>query len=229
MSSFDLDNFNERLKSAGKPDKVEWTRKIINTQMPVLAVQAKDIAALVKSVASEDLEAYLESEDFRHYENTIVYAKVMSKLKDFDKFVCYLNKLMPAMDNWATVDAIEWRVTDANRAQMQDLCEKLVVCPHAFSRRTGVRILFEGLDDENFGFALDVVRRLKQEGEYYVNMCVAWLLCEGVIKQRARTLEFLESGNVNEFVLRKTVSKCRDSFRVSDEDKQYLKTLLKAN
>lgn len=228
MSSFDLENFNERLKSVGKPDKVEWTRKIINTQMPVLAVQAKDIAALVKSVASEDLEAYLESEDFRHYENTIIYVKVMSKLKDFDKFVCCLNKLMPVMDNWATVDAIEWRVTDANRVQMRDLCEKLIVCPRTFSRRTGVRILFKCLDDENIGFALDIVRRLRHERQYYVNMCVAWLLCESFIKQRARTLEFLESGNVNEFVLRKTVSKCRDSFRVSDEDKQYLKTLLKA-
>ena len=70
------------------------------------------------------------------------------------------------------------------------------------------------------------------EQEYYVNMAIAWLLCEIMIFYPAETLKFLnnyknkykESNNI--FVLKKTISKCRDSFRISEENKILLKKLL---
>ena len=56
-------------------------------------------------------------------------------------------------------------------------------------------------------------------------MAIAWLLCECVIKKRSETLSFINKNNLNSFVLKKTTSKCSDSFRLSDEDKEMLKKL----
>ena len=67
-----------------------------------------------------------------------------------------------------------------------------------------------------------VIDTLKDEEEYYVNMAVAWLLCELMIKQRNKTLKYLDNHNLNKFTINKMISKCRDSFRISKEDKELL-------
>lgn len=229
MNNFDLEKLNRRLESVGNPEKVEWSRKIIQTKMPMLAVMSPQIKGIVKSIGADEVISYLECEDFKHYENTIVYAKMLSKVKNFDDFVRYLNKLIVVMDNWATVDLIEWKVNARNCSQMLELAKQLITDSRPFARRTGVRILFKLLDDKHINEVLKIVATLKFENEYYVNMCVAWLLCDCFIKQREKALAFLNSENVNDFVMTKTVSKCCDSFRVSLEDKKLLKSFLNKN
>ena len=55
-------------------------------------------------------------------------------------------------------------------------------------------------------------------------MGIAWLLCELMIKRRKETLAYLKHHHLNTFVLNKFISKCHDSFRISTEDKELLKT-----
>ena len=68
----------------------------------------------------------------------------------------------------------------------------------------------------------DIIDSLQNEKKYYVNMAVAWLMCELMIKNRIQTLKYLENHKLNDFTINKTISKCRDSFRVSKEDKEFL-------
>ena len=60
------------------------------------------------------------------------------------------------------------------------------------------------------------------EKEYYVNMMNAWIFCECFIKQRDKTMEYLKRHKLNKFTINKGISKCRDSYRVSDIDKEML-------
>ena len=53
-------------------------------------------------------------------------------------------------------------------------------------------------------------------------MAVAWLMCELMIKNRNQTLKYLEKHILNDFTINKTIGKCRDSYRVSKEDKEFL-------
>ncbi len=56
-------------------------------------------------------------------------------------------------------------------------------------------------------------------------MGIAWLLCECFIKHREKTLTYLLKSNINTFTFNKTISKIKESYRVSSEDKIYLNTL----
>ncbi len=58
-------------------------------------------------------------------------------------------------------------------------------------------------------------------------MAAAWLLCELFIKYRNETLEYIKHTKVNNFIFNKFISKCNESYRVSNEDKKYLKSLKK--
>ncbi len=53
-------------------------------------------------------------------------------------------------------------------------------------------------------------------------MVNAWLICECFIKQREATIKFLDTNKLNKFTINKAVQKCRDSHRVSKEDKDML-------
>jgi 3-methyladenine DNA glycosylase AlkD len=84
-----------------------------------------------------------------------------------------------------------------------------------------VALLCYYIELEYIDFVLSQSLRIKSE-EYYVNMANAWLLCECLIKEREKTLKFLEHHSLNLFTLNKMISKCSDSFRVSEEDKNLL-------
>ena len=60
---------------------------------------------------------------------------------------------------------------------------------------------------------------MKRE-EYYINMAIAWLISECFIKYPALTRSFLENNNLNKFTQNKTISKIRDSLRVSNDEKK---------
>ncbi|MPN55512.1 hypothetical protein SDC9_203196 [bioreactor metagenome] len=77
-------------------------------------------------------------------------------------------------------------------------------------------------DDLYINEIFKIMNSFYNEDEYYVNMVVAWLFAECFTKQRQKTLEFLNAHRLNKFTINKGISKCRDSFRVSKEDKEML-------
>ena len=103
------------------------------------------------------------------------------------------------------------------------MSKKLLQSTYPFARRIGVNILFEFVDDENISTIFKVLNSLQNEEEYYVNMSGAWLLCECFIKKRQQSFNYIKSHCTNKFIINKAISKCRDSFRISKEDKEKLK------
>ena len=92
-----------------------------------------------------------------------------------------------------------------------------------FVRRIGIKILFSFVKDCNYTDKIfAILDKLYNENEYYVNMIMAWLLCELFIYQREKTLNYLKDSKLNSFVINKAISKCRDSYRINNEDKQLL-------
>jgi 3-methyladenine DNA glycosylase AlkD len=78
-------------------------------------------------------------------------------------------------------------------------------------------------DEEEFiDEILATANTLSDEEEYYVNMANAWLIAECFVNFRDKTLAMLYEHKLNKFTINKTISKCRDSFRISKEDKELL-------
>ena len=103
-----------------------------------------------------------------------------------------------------------------------ELAKQYIKHENPFFRRIGVRILFNYTSKEDLSEIFEIINSLYEEEEYYVNMAVAWLICELVIKNRNQTFEYLKHHHLNKFTINKAISKCRDSYRVSDKDKEEL-------
>ena len=61
--------------------------------------------------------------------------------------------------------------------------------------------------------------------EYYVNMMIAWFFATALAKQWDAAIPYLQQGALDSWVHNKTIQKARESRRIADKQKAYLKTL----
>lgn len=219
----DRTEFLEHLKSFARPEKTEWTRRIVNTKMDVLAILSPDIKSIAKEIAKGDFIGFLQLGIDDYYESVIINGLLIMKIKEFDLMERYLIPFAENAENWAVCDLLSFKATEKNKASYWDLALRLMKNDKPFARRVGIDILFKFiLDDDYIDGIFECLGEFQCETEYYVNMVVAWLVAECFAKQREKTLAFFDSGKMNDFTVNKAVSKCRDSFRVSQEDKDML-------
>lgn len=214
--------FVKFLESLSRTDKINWTKNIINTNMNVLAIKTPDIIKISKEIKKGNYYSFLDLNMNIYYENSVVNGKLISSIKDFNKMKHYLDIYSKQVDNWSSCDLLKFNIK-GNEKLFFELAEEYIRNEHKFIRRIGILILFEFIDNDTYIDKIyEKLNGFQNEQEYYVNMANAWLLCELFIKRREKTIEFLKYNSLNTFTINKMISKCRDSFRVSKEDKEFL-------
>ncbi|MBQ9834168.1 MAG: DNA alkylation repair protein [Bacilli bacterium] len=220
----DINLFQEYFLSLKNKDekKIEWTRNIVNTNLPVLAIPSKDLKKIAKEILKGNYLSFLEITKFTYHENTIIYAYIINEIKDYNMQMKYLESYSKIVDNWASCDVLKFKIKKCEDKYL-DLAKSYLKRKLCFQRRIGIIILFSLLDKDNYlDEIFKLLNSLYEEKEYYVNMAAAWLLCECAIKHRQKTYDYLENHHLNKFIINKAISKCRDSYRVSEADKNFL-------
>ena len=79
--------------------------------------------------------------------------------------------------------------------------------------------------DEDFqpGY-LELPAAVRSE-EYYVNMMTAWFFATALAKQWDAAIPYLEQNRLDPWTHNKTIQKARESYRITTEQKEYLKRL----
>ena len=70
----------------------------------------------------------------------------------------------------------------------------------------------------------ELVAQIRSE-EYYVNMMKAWYFATALAKQYEAVLPFIEGRRLDDWTHRKAIQKSVESYRITQEQKQYLKSL----
>ena len=215
----DIEDFNKYLESMQIPKKIDFTIKIINTKIPVLAIPIPELRKIANQIYKGNYIGYLDTLNNKYYENTIINAILINNIKDIKTKKNYISKLK--IDNWSTVDILKFNTKNREKEYL-NLAKEYLKSKDEFIRRIGVRILFNYTENDDLTEIFNIIDSLQHEEKYYVNMAVAWLMCELMIKNRNQTLKYLENHKLNDFTINKTISKCRDSYRISKDDKGYL-------
>lgn len=221
----DIAPFREMLISLGGNEKQrEFERRIVNTSLPCLAIPSKEINRIVREIYKGNYMSFIDLWMWDSHSETTILCGLISKIDDFETQKKYILKLASTADNWATIDAIKIKPDKkTDKSAYTDFARELTLSDKTFVRRMGIIILLKLLPDEKLlPEIFEISESLLNETEYYVNMANAWLISELYIKHRAQTIAFLERTRLNAFTVNKAISKCRDSYRVSDEDKAFL-------
>ena len=98
---------------------------------------------------------------------------------------------------------------------------------HVYTCRFGVGVLMNYYLDEAFEPRfLEWVGAIRSD-EYYVNMGIAWYFATALAKQWEEAVKWVEKGRLETWVHNRSIQKSVESYRVGEEQKEYLKKLKK--
>ena len=208
------------------PEKQKWEQNIINTKYKCLAILSKDIKDITRKISKGNFLSFLDLQLYNNFPVITIMGNLICKIKDFDIMKHYLDLYSNKVDNWANCDQLKFKITDSNKQDFLNLVDEYIKSPLPFRRRIAIIILFQFIDS-NINKIFTIADSLFNETEYYVNMAMSWLLCECFIKQKQQTISYLEEHKLNDFTINKMISKCCDSYRISKEDKEFLRQFKK--
>lgn len=216
-------DFIAHLKTKQRQDKIEWTRRIINTKMPLLAIPTPELKLIAKEIAKGNFISFIKLNLNDFYESQLITGLLICKVKDFNLLSELLNNYAKQVDNWASCDLLKFNINKTNQTDYFNLSKKMYLDKLPFVRRIGIIVWFQLINTNYLTeiFAL-INKHNPNEQDYYVNMATSWFIAECFIKNRTTTLQFLEENLLNKFTINKAISKCHDSYRVSSEDKVML-------
>lgn len=225
----DAEEFEKYLLSFSRGEEaINFEKKISNTSLPCIAVPTPKIKEIAREISKGNFLSFIDLWLFNNLAEASIIGILLSKIKDFEKSKKYLTKYANKIDNWANCDVLKIKINDKNEENYFCLIKDFLNSPKPFVRRVGIIILFEYINREKYKNEIfNILNSLKFEKEYYVNMAAAWLLCEMFVKNREITLKYFKNNTTNAFLINKAISKCRDSFRVTNEDKELLRNFRK--
>ena len=132
---------------------------------------------------------------------------------------------MPYIDNWATCDMLRPKCFKKYTKELLYEIKKWILSEHPYTIRFGIEMLMVFYLEEEFKPEFfEMVAAIKSD-EYYVNMMLAWYCATALAKQYNDAIKYIEDRRLPEWVHNKTIQKAVESYRVSKEQKEYLKTL----
>ena len=96
---------------------------------------------------------------------------------------------------------------------------------HTYTVRFGLGMLMQHYLDEDFDPAYPELAAGIRSEEYYINMMIAWYFATALAKQYETVIPYIEQRRLDVWVHNKTIQKSVESYRISPERKEYLKSL----
>ena len=183
---------------------------------------------LLRKIASDifksDYQKFLEVAGTNYFEEVMIKGFVIAKIKDIKELEKYFDNYIDLIDNWAINDSFcnSLKIVNKNKDYFMNMVLKLINRGKEYHLRVGLIILLNFYIQKEYLKKIFGILDNINSDLYYVNMACAWLLCEVFTKYSDITLEYLENNKLNKFTINKTVSKIRDSYRVSKELKDYV-------
>ena len=220
-----------RLKQKSEPSYAQFSEKLKVSDRPILGVRVPALTALAKELARTESTFFLD--EFLLYpsvcyEEIILAYKVFGFLKlDLQSNTRYLKRLLAYNDSWATNDTLcsSFTTPKSQRAEYWPLIKGYLGSENPWDIRFATIAMMSGYLTEEYTPEVLILLSAVNSDHYYVNMGLAWTFATAMAKQRETTLPYLEKGVLNEDVRKKTIQKCIESFRVSDEDKALLRSM----
>ncbi len=205
--------FHSKLIPGVDPDSV------IGIRVPVLRAFAKSYAK------TEEAESFIQTLPHQYYEENNLHMMLITSIKEYDRCLREIRRFLPYINNWATCDFPEPKCFKKHKEELLPVIRSWIASGETYTVRYGIGMLMRLYLDAYFKPEyLQLAADVRSE-EYYVNMMIAWYFATALAKQWEATIPYLEKRQLSDWVHRKTIQKAIESYRITDEQKVYLKTL----
>ena len=193
--------------------------RVIGVRTPKLRAFAKEFGK------TEEAKEFLKVLPHQYYEENNLHGLLIEQIKDYPTLIRELNRFLPCIDNWSTCDLLTVRVVKKHLDTFTEEVERWLASDHTYTIRFGIGMLMRYYLEEHFSLEYpEKVAKIRSE-EYYVNMMRAWYFATALAKQYEAIFPFLEEKRLDAWTHNKTIQKAIESYRITQEQKVYLRTL----
>lgn len=203
----------------------EFQAKLLPTvdKETIIGVRTPQLRALAKELRIEDLGPL----PHRYYEENALHAFCIENTKDYESCMEALERFLPYIDNWAVCDSLRPKCFRKHRPELLERIKVWLQSAHTYTVRFAIGMLMVHFLEDDFSEEAPELVASVYSNDYYVNMMMAWYFATALAKQYDRVIGYLQRERLPLWVHNKTIQKAVESFRITQEQKDYLRTLRK--
>ncbi|MBR2024689.1 MAG: DNA alkylation repair protein [Clostridia bacterium] len=207
----------------------DFHSKLVPNVNNILGLRGPVAKEIAKKYANTDTGyAFLENLPHTYYDENLVHGYMLGFLKcDIDKTKEYIEKFLPYIDNWAVCDSMVCGLKRyfKNIDFVSNFVFDCLKSKKTYTVRFGLVSLLDYYVNDNYVDRIfEETLKIKSD-EYYVKMAIAWLYSVCLVKRYEKTLPIIENKLLDKWTHNKAIQKAIESFRITNEQKQYLKNL----
>ena len=218
----------ERLSKFKDNEYREFQSKLVPniSKDTILGVRTPDMRNIAKEVfGTKEGNDFLKKLPHKYYEENLVHFFLIAMIKDFDECIKETERFLPYIDCWPVCDQSSPKVFKKKHEELLPYIKKWIDSDHVYTSRFGMRMLMNEFLDKDFKPEYLKWVCAKKGEDYYLKMMVAWYFATALAKQYDASIVYFEKRKLDEWCHKKAIQKAIESFRVSDEHKDYLRSL----
>ena len=218
----------EKLFEYRDPKNAAFQAKLTPGILPetFLGVRVPKLRLIEKQFRNtEESKGFLNTLPHEYYDENILHSVFISNLRDYDQVLDALEVFLPYVDNWAVCDTLRPIVFKKQKVNLLDKIKEWIASEKTYTCRFGIDMLMTFYLDDDFQEEYLVLVADVHSEEYYVKMMIAWFFATALAKQWDSTIPYIDNRMLDKWVHNKIIQKACESYRITDEQKTYLRTL----
>lgn len=223
-----LEDIKTELQALQDVEYRDFQSKLIPTVSPdfFIGVRTPELRKLAKEMGrKEDINIFLATLPHDSFDENQLHAFIVSNMKDYSVCLDAVNAFLPYVDNWATCDQMSPKVFAKHRTELLGEIKRWIKSGQTYTVRFGLGMLMEHYLDADFKPEYLALAAGVRSEEYYIRMMIAWYFATALAKQYDSALPYIEQKKLDEWTHNKTIQKAVESYRISPEQKEYLRGL----
>ena len=191
---------------------------MIGVRTPALRKLAKEL------IKDPEIGDFMQDLPHALYDENQLHAFLISEMKDYAACMAQAERFLPCIDNWATCDQLSPKAFKKHRAELLPHIRDWIASGKTYTVRFGIGMLMQYFLDEDFDPDYPRLVAAVQSEEYYVNMMIAWYFATALAKQYEAVLPYIDQKKLSPWTHNKTIQKAAESYRITPEQKEYLRS-----
>lgn len=223
-----LKEIQQKLLSMGNSEYQTTQSNVIPniSKEKIIGIRLPQLKKVKKEIFDEKSKAkFINHLPHKYLEEDFIHVLILNEMKDYNECIDAVKKFVPYIDNWAVCDSLMPKVFAQHTDELLKEIKIWLADDSTYTVRFAISMLRKFYLDENFDKKyLKMVADIKSD-EYYIEMMAAWFFNEALLKQYDDAIIYLQKKLLYPKIHTKTIQKAIDSYRFSEEQKNYLKTL----
>lgn len=203
-----------------------------NNKQEILGIRIPILRKIAKEVVKQDWKLYLkqaQEEKEIYMEETLLQGLIIGYCKiHLDEKLELIKRFVPKINNWLINDTFcpTIKIKNQDLEKIWEFILPYLKSEKEFEVRFAIIMMLDNfIIDDYVDKVISKLDEVDNEG-YYAKMAIAWTMAEIGIKYNEKAIVYLKGNhNLDKFTYNKTLQKMRESFRVSQEQKEELQKM----